>query len=196
MIWKIKKVENKESHPYSKARVNVWFVSFHSFSLTSLIPPILVNCSLHVRPLVGIRHLTLTDLGGWRQTRTPTAPSQCGLLKEGCLKLLGGGGVGIGLRFERRAGAEEDIGKMEQCKQGCKRAGPCGLDTGRARLRKAFRLYFMKLFRFCSVVFIMLLRDVLLYWTIPPCWPLRMPAAYLSYRSYFSEPHVHLFGSA
>lgn len=66
-------------------------------------------------------------------------------------------GTGVGLRPDGRAGAEEDTGEMAQHREVHKRAGPCGMDRGRARLRKSLLPYFIKLHGL-----VMLLRGVLL----------------------------------
>lgn len=72
-------------------------------------------------------------------------------------------GTGVGLRADGRAGAEEDTGEMAQHREVHKRAGPCGMDRGRARLRKSLLPYFIKLHGL-----VMLLRRCPAHWTIPP----------------------------
>lgn len=158
MIWKIRKVERKESYPYSnnveKARVNMQSVSFHSFSLTLCTTLILISCSLHVRPL-GIRPFILKD-SWWEETdqnihsAKPALPAERRVLHAAW---VGAGGEVVldwGLREEqgqRRTLGRQSTGETEQHEQGCKRAGPCGLDMGKARLRKAFGPYFIFFFQ-------------------------------------------------
>lgn len=77
-----------------------------------------------------------------------------------------GWGGGIGLRFESRAGQRGALGRRRSMSRDAREPGHVGwtfLSLGRARLRKAFRPYLMKLFQFCLVVFVMLMSGVLLY---------------------------------